>query len=561
MGSDSHDIDTFLAAHAPVESSATFAPGEVFGDWRVTAFLGRGGSGEVYRVVHTTLGTSAALKVCVKNPERDAARDEAVCTRFRREAKLLAENKHPAFPCFLGFGEREGRPWYVMELLEYRPLPTTEREIARFLLAVASGVQHLHSQGIIHRDIKPGNILWRRVKDNAPYHNVGQATAAVGVGRAAGPQAAATRERFDNVGRAACPQAAAEASPVLIDLGLAKDLSAVRGHAGESLSIVDGKALGVGTPRYAAPEQMSGDAVSPATDVYALGMLANDCFGGKPPRAWRHIIQRATAAIPAQRYATVAAFTRAIRLLRARYWIRGTLAVALTVSVLTLWTFSRKGENSPLHAVSATNPVTLSPTTETPSERSAWQELCRNFTTNIVTRHTEMRRPDAVKRMSPAEFTMRANEPQYRPVLVSRAETNKIDATMVNLGGRTVLFNEPINLDAGREYWIVGPGVLDAQFSASSTATVRIANCIFRNRTKTSPFKAGIDYVLDGGAYLNFTDLPSTEAMKQEVGGRVRSNGMSEGRRWWRIKGPDDIAELVDDKPNSSNYSATMESF
>ena len=403
-------------------------------------------------------------------------------------------------------------------------------------------------------------------EDNAPYYNVGQAAAVAGAGRAACPQAAAARERFDNVGRAACPQAAvarerfdnagraacpqaaAEASPVLIDLGLAKDLSAVRGHAGESLSIVDGKALGVGTPRYAAPEQMSGDAVSPATDVYALGMLANDCFGGKPPRVWRRIIQRATAAIPAQRYATVAEFTRAIKLLRARYWIRGTLAVALTVSVLTLWTFSRKGENSPIHVLSATNPVTVSPTTETPNEKSAWQELCRNFTTNIVTRHTEMRRPDAVKRMSPAEFTMRANNPQYRSVLVSRAETNKIDATMVNLGGRTVLFNEPIKLDAGREYWIVGPGVLDAQFSASSTATVRIANCIFRNRTKTSPDKAGIDYVLDGGAYLNFTDLPSTEAMKLEVGGRVRSNGMSEGLRWWRIKGPDDIAELVNDE-------------
>ena len=119
---------------------------------------------------------------------------------------------------------------------------------------------------------------------------------------------------------------------------------------------------------------------------------------------------------------------------------------------------------------------------------------------------------------------------------------------MVNLGGRKVIFNEPINLDAGREYWIVGPGVLDAQFSASSTATVRIANCIFRNRTKKSPINAGIDYVLDRGAYLNFTDLPSTEAMKLEVGGRVRSNGMSEGRRWWRIKGPEDLAELVNDE-------------
>ena len=172
-----------------------------------------------------------------------------------------------------------------------------------------------------------------------------------------------------------------------------------------------------------------------------------------------------------------------------------------------------------------------------------------------------MRRPDAVKRMSPVEFAMRANDPKYQPVLVTRVETNKIDATIVNLGGRTVLFNEPINLDTGREYWIVGPGILDAQFSASSTAKVHVVNCIFRNRTKIRPGKAGIDYVLDGGAYLNFTDLPATKAMKLEVGGRVRTNGMSEGQRGWRIKGPEDMAELVDDNQNSSIYSATMDSF
>ena len=328
MGSriESSEIEEFLAAHKPVSTGGSVAPGEVFDDWRVTAFLGRGGSGEVYRVVHTTLGTAAALKVCVKNPERDASRDEAVCARFRREAKLLAENKHPAFPCFLGFGEREDRPWYVMELLEYRPLPTTEREIVRFLLAVASGVQHLHSQGIIHRDIKPGNILWRN------------------------------------------------SVPVLIDLGLAKDMSAVRGHAGESLSIVDGKAMGVGTPRYAAPEQMSGEAVSPATDVYALGILANDCFGGKPPRAWRRIIQRATAAVPAQRYATAEAFARAIKLLQMRYWMGGALIVVLVAAVVAIW------------ALSPSAIVAMSPTAGTPSEKLSWQALCRNFTTNIVTK-------------------------------------------------------------------------------------------------------------------------------------------------------------------------------
>ena len=153
---------------------------------------------------------------------------------------------------------------------------------------------------------------------------------------------------------------------------------------------------------------------------------------------------------------------------------------------------------------------------------------------------------------------MPANAPRFD--VISWAETNKINAVQVNLDGRTVVFDDPIGLDAGREYWIVGPGVLDAQFSISSTATVHIVNCIFRNRTSTSPQSAGIDYVLDGGAYLNFTDLPETEAMKLEAGTRIRSNSMSEGRRWWRIKGPDNLQELIDED-NRSSYPATMEAF
>lgn len=281
-------LDGFLAAHAPIDAHPAFAQGEMFGDWRVMAFLGRGGSGEVYRVVHATLGIAAALKVCVRNEARNDARDAAVCDRFRQEAKLLAKNTHPAFPRFLGFGEWDSRPWYVMELLEYKPLPTAEKDIVCYLIAVASGVRHLHSLGLVHRDIKPNNILWR------------------------------------------------DSCPVLIDLGLAKDMSVARGHAGESLSIVDGKAVGVGTPRYAAPEQMSGDEISPATDVYALGMLANDCFGGKPPRALRRIVQRATAAVPSQRYATVGAFISAIRSVRFVGWAIRIAVCMLAVSVLAV---------------------------------------------------------------------------------------------------------------------------------------------------------------------------------------------------------------------------------
>ena len=497
---DDGKLDSFLTAHEPVEFAFSYAPGDLFGDWRVTAFLGRGGSGEVYRVVHASLGTEAALKVCVRDAERDDARDAAVCDRFRREAKLLAGNAHPAFPRFLGFGERDGRLWYVMELLEHRPLPTGERSVAQFLLAVPSGVRHLHSIGLVHRDIKPANILWRG------------------------------------------------SSPVLADLGLVKETSAVRGHAGDSLSVVDGKAVGVGTPRYAAPEQLTGDEITPATDVYALGMLANDCFDGKPPRTWRRIIQRATAAIPAQRYATVDAFVRTVKLLRAKNLIVVAFVVAMAALAIAIWEFPAPLEPAPSTAVAD------QPTIESRNEHPSLQELCHNYTTNIVTWRSKLQRRQSAPGERPA---MGANAFEE----VSWAETNTIDVTEVRLNGRAVVFDEAINLGAGREYWIVGPGVLDAQFSASSTATVHIVNCIFRNRTSTNPERAGINYVLDGGAYLNFMELPATESMKLKVGTRIRINGMSEGRRWWRIKGPDDLLELIDEDQKSSAYSATMKSF
>ena len=287
-------LDAFLAAHDPVDFPAAFSPGDLFGDWHVTAFLGHGGSGEVYRVVHAALG-AAALKVCVRRPDRDAAHDASACARFRREVALLAENAHPAFPRLLGQGTRGGRPWYVMELLESRPLPSAEREVFRFLLFVAEGVRHLHARGIVHRDIKPANILWRGSR------------------------------------------------PVLIDLGLAKDASVPRGHAGDSLSIVDGRAVGVGTPRSAAPEQLAGGDVTPAADVYALGMLVNDCFGGRLPRVWRPVVQRATSPLPQQRYRDAGCLIRAVRrrrILRAAAFALAAVAV-LGASALAAWWLCR----------------------------------------------------------------------------------------------------------------------------------------------------------------------------------------------------------------------------
>jgi serine/threonine protein kinase len=81
-----------------------------------------------------------------------------------------------------------------------------------------------------------------------------------------------------------------------------------------TLSVIDGKAVGVGTPRYAAPEQFTGGEISPAADIHALGMLVNECFGGNPEGPWERIVACATSSIPERRYHDIGAFMRAATL-------------------------------------------------------------------------------------------------------------------------------------------------------------------------------------------------------------------------------------------------------
>ena len=273
-------LAALCAAHGPVDATGRFPPGTLFGDWRVTAFIGRGGSGEVYCAEHVTLGTPAAVKVLVRG-------DERAKTRFLREAKLLAGLKSEAFPRFFAHGEANGHPYLAMELLEPGDLPKGERAIARFLLKVCGAVDELHAQGLVHRDIKPSNILWR-----------------TGVSRSR-----------------------ATAVPVLADLGLVKDVTTSDARRPTS----DVTIGGVGTPGYGAPEQMERGEATPSADIHALGVLADRCFGGHPPRAWARIIERATSSIPDRRYPSVAAFARAIR---GRHWFLKTSMAIACFSIL-----------------------------------------------------------------------------------------------------------------------------------------------------------------------------------------------------------------------------------
>ena len=194
-----NDLYRRCASASHVEDAGSFADGTVFGDWRLTAFIGRGGSGEVYCAEHTVLGMSAAVKILVRSEDRAKA-------RFLREAKMLAQLKSSAFPRFYAYGEANGALYLAMELLEPGELPAGDRATAKFMLNVCEAVGELHALGFVHRDIKPGNILWR-----------------------------------------------GESGPVLSDLGLVKDVS----RAGSLPATAQLATLGgVGTPGYGAPEQM-----------------------------------------------------------------------------------------------------------------------------------------------------------------------------------------------------------------------------------------------------------------------------------------------------------------
>ena len=278
--------------------------GDVVGDWRVSALIGRGGSSEVYRVEHVRNGSFAALKFLL--PAENAATEERRRQRFRRETELLSTGGFPGFPRYCGTGTWRGRPYLVEELLEPRDLPRTDRACAKYLLAICRGVAELHKRGIVHRDLKPSNILFRE-----------------------------------------------NGEPVIVDLGLAK--CPVPTGVESDASLENGKPIGVGTPGYAAPEQFIGGGISSAADIHALGVLAekilthrewrHSCGGGVLARAgWKNIIRRATSSIPFERYPTVESFAAAIR---RRHWPVYSIAVLMALSVCAIVVLSTVGRDLP----------------------------------------------------------------------------------------------------------------------------------------------------------------------------------------------------------------------
>ncbi len=324
---DLDEIEKMLADRTPEapEVSHRLVLGTHLDGWKVVSFLGAGRSAEVYRVINLRMGGEAALKLLIDS-------SFGLRERFDLERDVLRTLPIAGLPRFFGDGEVEGMPFYVMEYLQPLNLPLATTEILPFMSALAASVEALHSAGYIHRDIKPANILRRR-----------------------------------------------SGEPVLIDLGLVKSLTESRAVLSDGLSCIDGKRVGVGTPDFAAPEQLIKGESTIRSDVFALGKMLKECGGKTLGSHVRHVMHRATAEDPADRYPTAAAFAAALQRagnFRRRLFL--TLAgsvLALSFGALAFLALHKQTpEPTPPPVVAPPPPVVAPVAPESPQKLSRLQE-------------------------------------------------------------------------------------------------------------------------------------------------------------------------------------------
>ncbi len=220
------------------DNDATLTDQDSIGPYRVLQLLGRGGMGEVYLAVRDADGIEQHVAIKIIRRGMGTAH---VLRRFRLERRIVANLQHPSVAQLIDAGATaDGRPYFVMEFVNGVPITEycdTHRLSVparlRLLQQVCGGVQHAHQRLVVHRDLKPGNIL-----------------------------------------------VTADGTPKLLDFGIGKVLS----ESDEFGTAVETQtAVRLLTPDYAAPEQLTGDAATTATDVYALGVLLYELLVGLHP--------------------------------------------------------------------------------------------------------------------------------------------------------------------------------------------------------------------------------------------------------------------------------------
>lgn len=268
-----------IEAHLEGWDEATLTPGSRVGPYRVVRPLARGGMGEVYLARRTDGSYDQTVAVKLLRPGLEAT---GMVDRFRLERDLLARLTHPSVvPLLDGGTTAAGRPYLVLQYVEGRPLTAHcaehglgRRQRLRLFVALCRAVRYAHAHLVVHRDLKPSNVLVDR-----------------------------------------------DGAIRLLDFGVAKLLSAR--PASDATRAAEPAPL---TPARAAPEQLAGEPVTTATDVWALGVMLYELLAGRLPfdpegggvsgwrsapppagamdRDLRAIVGRALAERPDERYAT-----------------------------------------------------------------------------------------------------------------------------------------------------------------------------------------------------------------------------------------------------------------
>jgi serine/threonine protein kinase len=227
---------------------ADLSTGDRLGAYRLQERLGEGAMGVVFRAVREPEGDEVALKVL----RAELASDETFRRRFVHEARSAGEVRHKHLVPILEAGEADGRPYLAVAYVPGKTLeqrlaqtgPMAIDEIVRLVAHVASGLDALHDAGIVHRDVKPSNVI------------------------------------IDPSG-----------SANLTDFGLAK---------GRAYTVLTKPGIVMGTLDYIAPEMLRGGDATPASDLYALGCLAYECTAGRTPYADKSMFELASAHLSAE---------------------------------------------------------------------------------------------------------------------------------------------------------------------------------------------------------------------------------------------------------------------
>ncbi len=229
------DATDSAASASPLNRSATLAPGQRVGRYRIIREIGRGGMGAVYLAERADeqYKKQVAIKLIKRGMDTDA-----VLRQFWRERQILAGFDHPNIArLFDGDTTEDGLPYFVMEYVEGQPikeycsshaLPISER--LKLFREVCAAVSYAHRRLVIHRDLKPSNIL-----------------------------------------------ITAEGVPKLLDFGIAKLLQG----DGQSATLLTAVGPRVMTPEYASPEQLDGRSVTTGSDVYSLGLVLYELLTGR----------------------------------------------------------------------------------------------------------------------------------------------------------------------------------------------------------------------------------------------------------------------------------------